>query len=806
MKKILWVIGALFVALLVAIISVPLFVNVDQYRPQITAEANKRINGQLELGKLNLSLWGAVKIHAESIRLSVNGFPGELVNTQQFHLEIPFLSILSGEPQVVAVLTQPKISVVKEADGRINALELMKKDAAAPGTNGSVSINTTPGGAAAPGAPAGSAAPVEQSGIVAVTPPVPGQASGTPAPGTAAGSATAAEPTKVPALLAGAKLGLRIEQGDLSYTDKSAKSEYLVQGLELDVRNLGLGSAMNFRLTAPVKGKTPSMTFAGPVSASGELQPILVGTSVKSARGDIDIDATKLEIDMPGKFKKSASMTLTAKLRVEGNDQETLLRQLELQLHHYRLHGKGRVTLNPLTAKLDFNVDPMRLDQAKDFSPMVAEYDLKGTLNLSVNADITPETIKITGDTKVTEGSFFLKDKLKAPLQFQLQAGFSENHVNITRASVAGPDSELQLVGNVKNFLAPQFSFSVSGKSFNLDKTLLMSEPAKQAMLSIFIPEAYAAAPAPDLNPMLEMSKNPIVAKAAGVLNAQIGKVIVQGAPLEQVQAKADLRNMSLKLTEASLRTFGGSVKATGSFDLKSPSLSFSTRGTASGVSGKEAFKTYFPKYQNTLEGTLGATWDVSGALYPAAQRIRNLKGSAKIAAADGALKSVDFQESINSAMAKIPFLKDKKPLQVDNGFKTLTADINFSNGVIKVEPIESQPKGKGFIVKGKSTIQESLEQETFFDVYDPQGLLPRDIQQPGKPALAMRLYGPVSAPKTDYEYTVKKLATNAGKNTLKNVAGKALDKILGGEGQQGGDKKDALKDAADKLRKKFKF
>src|SRR6218665_560127 len=123
MKKILWVVGALFVALLVAVISVPLFVNVDQYRPQITAEANKRINGKLELGHLNLSLWGAVKIHAESIVLSVNGFPGELVNTQKFHWEILFLSILSGEPQIVAVLTQPKISVVKEADGRINALE-----------------------------------------------------------------------------------------------------------------------------------------------------------------------------------------------------------------------------------------------------------------------------------------------------------------------------------------------------------------------------------------------------------------------------------------------------------------------------------------------------------------------------------------------------------------------------------------------------------------------------------------------------------------------------------------------------------
>jgi hypothetical protein len=778
MKKILWVIGALFLALLVAIVSVPLFVDVDQYRPQITAEANSRINGKLELGKLNLSLWGAIKIHAESIRLSVNGFPGELVNTEEFHLEIPYLSILSGEPQVVAVLTQPKISVVKEADGRLNALELMKKDSVSQAATGATADQAATG-QAAKGATTGTTNPI---------------ATNTPS----------SEPAKVPALLAGAKLGLRIEQGNLSYNDKAAKSEYLVQGLELDTRNLGLGSAMSWRLSAPISGKTPSMSFAGPVTASGELQPILVGASVKSARGEIEIDATKLQIDMPGKFRKTDSMALTAKVALEGNDRETLLRQLEVQLHHYRLHGKGRVTSSPVTAKLDFNVDPMRLEQARDFAPMLAQYELKGVLNLSANADITPDNLKVSGDVKITEGSFFLQDKLKSPMQFQLQAGFSENHVNIARAALAGPDSELQIVGNVKNFLAPQFSLSVSGKSFDLDKTLVMGEPSKQAWLQALIPAANAA-PAADLNPMLELSKNPIVAKAAGVLNAQIGKVIVQGASLEQVQARAQLQSMSLKLQEASFRTFGGSVKATGAFDLKSPGLSFSTRGSASGVSGNEAFKTYFPKYQNTIEGSVGATWDISGALYPAATRIRSLKGNAKVAAADGALKSVDFQDSINAAMAKIPFLKNKKPLQVDNGFKTLTADIAFNNGVIKVDPIESQPKGKGFIVKGKSTIQESLEQETFFDVYDPQGLLPRDIQQPGKPALAMRLFGPLNAPKTDYEYTVKKLATNAGKNTLKNVAGKALDKFLGGQ-DKGGDKKDALKDAADKLRKKFKF
>ena len=69
MKKLLWIATGLVITVFVALLSVPLFVDVDQYRPVIVGEVNKRINGQLELGKLKLGLWGSLKIHAESIRL-----------------------------------------------------------------------------------------------------------------------------------------------------------------------------------------------------------------------------------------------------------------------------------------------------------------------------------------------------------------------------------------------------------------------------------------------------------------------------------------------------------------------------------------------------------------------------------------------------------------------------------------------------------------------------------------------------------------------------------------------------------------
>ncbi len=773
MKRILWILGGVFIAVIVAMASVPLFVDVDQYRPEITAEANKRINGQLELGKLKLSLWGAIKIHAESIHLSVNGFPKPLVDTKLFHLEIPFSSLFTGKPEVVAVLKEPKIEVVKEVDGRMNVLELIKPVSAGAPTPTPVNPST-----AVPSLPA------SESTVTTPAPP------------------TASEPSKVPALLAGATIGVRIEKGNVHYLDKLSKGKYQVNDLELDVRNLGLGSTMSVKVLAPLKGEMPGLSFSGPVSLQGELAPVLVGLEVKSVKGNLDVDATKLEVEMPGKFHKSSKMVLVAKAKIDGDNKETLLRQLDIQFHEYKIHAKGRITAAPLTVKLDVNADPMRLESLDDFVPMVAAYDLKGLLNLNANIDLENNALRANGDVKVAGGSFFMKDMLKAPLEFQVQAGFSENSLNLARLGLSGPESEVQITGTVKNFLAPQFALNLTGKSLNLDKVLVLPEAApKQAWIS-WIPIAYAA-PTADVNPMAAFALNPIFAKASGTLTGQISKVIVKQAPLNQLQVRAQLQNMILKLIEAKVRTFDGDVRTTGEFDLKSSGLRYTSKGNVTGISGIEAMRTYFPKYQNTLEGKVSANWDVSGALYPATLRLRNLKGTAKMVAQDGALKSVDFQQSINSTMQKVPFLKGKKPPQIDNGFKTMTADLRFNNGVVQMEPFEMQPKGKGFVVKGKSTILESLEQESFFDVYDPQGLLPKEMQKPGKPAIALRLYGPLMAPKTDYEYTVKKLASTAGTNMAKDAATKALNKFIN-KGEEG--KGDPLKDAAEKLKKKFKL
>jgi uncharacterized protein involved in outer membrane biogenesis len=821
MKKLLYLVGGLALALIVAVVSVPLFVDVDRYRTQISDQVNQRINGQLTLGKLKLSLWGAIKINAEKVRLDVAGFTTPAVDASEFHLEIPYLSLLSGRPQVVAVLRQPKIFVEKRADGQMNLMHLMKpkgtallesasSEFVAARSQDELSVVSS----AAQRDPKSSnkqppAAPTEApSGATAAAAKPTSDLSGSipNAAGTAVSSAKAeSKPSELPSILKDARLGLRIEEGSLVYQDLGSKANYSVNGLQLEARDVGLGSPMQIEALAPMVGEMAAGRFSGPIRLNAQLQPILVGSEVRSAQGRIELDATELEFfHTSNAFIKPKGMVLTVRTMLEGDESETRLKGAELLFHRLKLNAKGRVVAHPLRTQMELGSDPIPLNSLKDFLPPLAEYELEGNSVVTLNVDFTPNQLKYNGDFRVTGGRANAPKYLRGAVSMDMQSSFSENTFQLIKATLAGPGSDLQITGDVRNFLAPQFRFTLAGKSLDLDQMLILpkgkSPEEKKTSLNLWLlspPKAWAETAA---NPLISVVNNEIFRGASGTVTAQINRFRAYETTLEQLQAKLNLTGRVLKLQESSFLTFGGLIKSTGEVDLRTPLAPFRTLGTVEGIQAKAALANYFPKYANTLEGSVKADWNLSGAAFPALARVRSIKGNAKMVASDGSLKSVDFQETINSAMKQVPFLKEKKPIVLDDGFKTLEAKLEFQGGVIRAEPIEVQPKGKGFVIKGKSTIQENLEQESFFDVFDPQGILPKEIQQAGKPTLAVRLYGPVTAPKTDYSYTVKRVASNAGKNAVRNL----LDKAVGG-GQEGGSG-DAIKDAADKLRKKFKL
>src|SRR3954452_12995285 len=105
-KKILMAVGGLFALLVVAIIAIPFFVEVDKYRPQIVSKANEYINGKLDIGKLSLSLWGQVKVRIDGLSLKDTSGQ-EVFGVKDAYFHIPFPSLLGGSPDLILVADKP---------------------------------------------------------------------------------------------------------------------------------------------------------------------------------------------------------------------------------------------------------------------------------------------------------------------------------------------------------------------------------------------------------------------------------------------------------------------------------------------------------------------------------------------------------------------------------------------------------------------------------------------------------------------------------------------------------------------------
>src|SRR3954470_17586287 len=122
-KKILMIFGGLFALLVVAIIAIPFFVDVDKYRPQIVSKANEYLNGKLEIGKLSLSLWGQIKVKIDGLSLT-DPKGTKVFGVQDAYFHIPFTSILGGAPEIILAAQEPMVLAIKDKQGRLNMMSV----------------------------------------------------------------------------------------------------------------------------------------------------------------------------------------------------------------------------------------------------------------------------------------------------------------------------------------------------------------------------------------------------------------------------------------------------------------------------------------------------------------------------------------------------------------------------------------------------------------------------------------------------------------------------------------------------------
>ena len=105
--------------------SIPLWFDIERYRPEVVSISEKFLNGKLTLGKLTFSVWGKLRFKVDG--LSLTDLAGEKVlAVKYFEGEISLPSIFSESPCVVVTLDKPEINIIKSKQGKINVLNLLK--------------------------------------------------------------------------------------------------------------------------------------------------------------------------------------------------------------------------------------------------------------------------------------------------------------------------------------------------------------------------------------------------------------------------------------------------------------------------------------------------------------------------------------------------------------------------------------------------------------------------------------------------------------------------------------------------------
>jgi uncharacterized protein involved in outer membrane biogenesis len=143
----LWakIILGLFVVLLLVVLALPFFLNVDRYRTTIAEAIAKQTGRKVTLGPIHARLFPGVGVSVTELHIgNPSGFPaGDLVAADEIGVNVALAPLLHGVIHVNSVdLVRPKLIVLTDSSGK-NNYTFESADAAPPAKSGDSSSSIT---------------------------------------------------------------------------------------------------------------------------------------------------------------------------------------------------------------------------------------------------------------------------------------------------------------------------------------------------------------------------------------------------------------------------------------------------------------------------------------------------------------------------------------------------------------------------------------------------------------------------------------------------------------------------------------
>ncbi|MBU6375523.1 MAG: AsmA family protein, partial [Bdellovibrionales bacterium] len=754
LKKVFIILGGLLGLLMLAAVALPFFIDVDQYRPQLLRKANAYLNGRVELGRLKLSLWGQVKVDIAGLEV-LDSSSRKILSVKDAHFILPFSSILSGAPQLTLRMSKPSISVLRESNGQINVISLLKKNSSAD----------SKGSAAQPAAP--------------------GQDS-------KAKAEDAASEVEIPAIVARARLGFEVVEGSLRYVDEQKKIDTLIEKLNVRLPSASLLQSTVISVQAQLNTKVgESLSLVGPIGFSAVLSPLISAGVLKELGMTLEFDGSDLQISLPGIFEKKKGIPLSVSGKLAVSPERARIDSLNAKFHKSELLVSGSVeqisggaqTGGEPQMQLKASTKSLDLSSFTEIVPLLEPYRLAGNASLDMELKGPATGVRYQGKLSFSSVSFS-HPKFKVDPKIDGSIQIATNELQDIQVQVNGPGSDLKISGKLQDFLRPSISLSVTSTAVDLDQWLVLPDPKSTASSVVTAPATESkkdsasardtltgksnvpsskAVTTDDFDALLDPLRNNPIALAT-TLNAvvDVKKCKVRNVVISNIRTSSALRNLSIDLRDSSLEVFGGRVASPEiKLELKPEHPKYIFKGSVKGLQIQKAVESQFALFKNTLFGNLSAEVSGAGSSFNPNSAIDalSMNGSfevrqARFATLDVAKMAFDgINQSIAKVAEKVPLLKGKQlgaMAERDSAYDLIRGDFQMKGGKFSASNFvaKAEPK-KGIDLNGSLSVSvKDLALYGKFDVLDTYNLtkaeelsvdiagvsVPRLLAEKGKP------------------------------------------------------------------------
>ena len=308
MKILAKILGSVSILIIVIAIAVPLLIDVDKYRPQIVELAQRHVSGNLELGKLSLSLWGRIKIQIAKLRIS-DFSDSEVLGVDDAYIHVPIISLLRLKPVLNLRMQGAEIHLVKDAAGILNVTKLFK--------------------------------------------PKQNKAADTPQ------NSTSGEKSTTPSFVQQARLGIEFLDAEVTYKDLKSDLSTQVKDFNLSVSDLSLDHPAELNLWGHLDVQSgKDMTIKGPMRVEGQVQPILKEGQFDHA--EINLHATLDDLDMAFSSMKQ-ELKIRGKIEIATDEIKKFVFNIKTQGSDLNIEGrlqsfsKPKIEISASSSELDLN-------------------------------------------------------------------------------------------------------------------------------------------------------------------------------------------------------------------------------------------------------------------------------------------------------------------------------------------------------------------------------------------------------------------------------------------------------------------